>query len=452
MKITLHRACFLIGLALAFSMPGWGQGADAASSAPLLTLEEAVSIAGGRNREIRISQLNVARAQNAVAQAKTFYLPRLQTYLLVGAPLQPINFPVPAGTFGVYPGIGAIPATESSIHTPQRLSAFVYGAATQPLTQLYKVGLAVKQARLETQLAQESVRAQRQATRQQVKTEYYRVVQLQGQVASAQAAVQAMEGLSAVTERRLAQKTVLAADALTVKAKLHQARYQLLTLQDAFEVQKQSLNRLLARDLRTPFAVEATPLPDTTEWDLEAARRQALEQRPELRQARLQTKIAQMDVRRARAEYIPDISLQVSYLSFQNLEFLPENAGNAGFLFQWQPLDWGFKKHRVAELNSVSQQKALTEQDAEQQVLLDVEDKFRKLRQARALLEAQTDLLDAERERFREVAQRYEQKAALLSDLLQQQAVVADADAQAQRALDGFWTARADFEKAIGAE
>jgi outer membrane protein TolC len=193
------------------------------------------------------------------------------------------------------------------------------------------------------------------------------------------------------------------------------------------------------------------PLPELAESDLKIARKQALEQRPELREARLQTKIAQMDIRREHAEYIPDLSLQVGYLSFQNIIFLPQNAGYAGFLFHWQPFDWGYKKHRIAELSATSRQKKLTEQDAEQRVLLDVEDKFRKLREARMLLDADTDEREAEQVKLREVTNRYDQQSALLSDLVQQQAAVSQADAQYQQALAGFWTSRAEFEKAIGA-
>ena len=236
-----------------------------------------------------------------------------------------------------------------------------------------------------------------------------------------------------------------------MKAKLKQQRYQLLTLQDSFELQKQSLNHLLGRDLRTQFTVEMQPVADIAESDLEIARKLALEQRPELREARLQTKSAQLDVRRERAEYIPDLSLAVNYLSFQNVNFLPQNAGSVGFSLKWQPFDWGYKKHRIRELKAAAEQKSTTEEDAEQRVLLDVEDKFRKLSRARVLLEAETEERGAEQARLREVTDRYAQQSALLPDLLHQQAAVSQADAQYQQALAGFWTARAEFEKAIGA-
>jgi outer membrane protein len=452
MKANLYGACLLLFLGASASSIVRAQAPEPESAAPLLTLDEAIRIATSKNRDIRISALEITKANEVVTQARTNYLPRFDTYALAGSPLQALNFRVPAGTFGTYPATGPIPAKDSNIHSPMRFGAFLYGSAAQPLTQLYKVNLAVEQARFGIGLAREGLRAQEQETARQVKEAYYQVAQLQAQVASAKAFVKALMELSTLTEQRLVQLTVLESDSLTVNAKLKHQRYQLLTVQDAFEVQKQNLNRLLGRDLRTPFSVEMQPFGELAEWDLETARKQALEQRPELREARLQTKIAEMDVRRERAKYIPDLSLQVSYLGFQNVNFLPQNAGNVGFLLQWQPFDWGYKKHRITELKATTEQKATAEQDVEQRVLLDVEDKFRKLKEARMLLDAQTDQRQAEQVRFREVTNRYKQQATLLADLLQQQAAVSQAEAQYQQALAGFWTARAEFDKAIGVE
>jgi len=452
MNATLCRAFLLLLLGVGVTSMSRAQAPETDFDPPLLTLDEAIQIATRGNRDIQISQVNITKAQEAVAQARTNYLPNLETFVLAGFPLQPLNFIVPAGTFGTYPATGPIPAKNSAIQSPVQFGALISGSATQPLTQIYKVRLAVDQARLGIPLANEGLRGQQQETARQVKEAYYQVAQLQAEVASAKAAVQALIELSTLTEQRLSQETVLASDSLTVKAKLKQQRYQLLVVQDAFELQKQNLNRLLGRDLRTQFTVEMQPLGELAEWDLETARKKALEQRPELREAHLQTKIAEMDVRRERAKYIPDLSAQVGYLGFQNMNFLPQNAGYAGFVFQWQPFDWGYKKHRIAELKATTEQKELTEQDAEQRVLLEVEDKFRKLQEARMLLDAQADQREAEQVRFREVTNRYNQQASLLSDLLHQQAAIAQAEAQYQQALAGVWTARAEFDKAIGTE
>jgi outer membrane protein TolC len=308
----LFRLLLILSLQVTFVADAWAQTSEPDSPTPLLTLDEAIRIATGANRDIRISKLEIVKAQETVAQARTNYFPKLDANVLAGAPLQPLNFAVLAGTFGTYPGIGPIPGKNSNITSPVRLGAFVNASAAQPLTQLFRVNLAAQQARLGINLAKEGVRAQSQETVQQVKEAYYQVAQLQAQVASARAAVQTLTELSTLTGQRLAQETVLQSESLTVKAKLKQQRYQLLAAEDALVLQKQNLNRLLGRGLRTPLSVQMLAFGELVEWDLDTARKQALEQRPEVREAKLQTKIADMDVRREHANYIPDLSVQVS--------------------------------------------------------------------------------------------------------------------------------------------
>jgi outer membrane protein len=137
-------------------------------------------------------------------------------------------------------------------------------------------------------------------------------------------------------------------------------------------------------------------------------------------------------------------------LSLPNVSFLPQNVLQAGFLLQWQPFDWGQKRHKIESLKDSVKQTALTEQDAEQQVMVDVKAKFRKLAEARVLVDTITLTQEAEREKMRVVTNRYGQKDALLSNILQQEAAVAQADADYQKALAAFWSAKASFDYALG--
>ncbi len=192
----LSRVSLILCLQITLVAVALGQTPEPDSPAPVLTLDEAIRIATGANRDIEISKLEIVKTQETVAQAKTNYLPKLDANVLAGAPLQPLNFRVPAGSFGTYPGIGPIPGKNSNIHSPVRFGAFVNASAAQPLTQLFKVNLAVKQARLGIDLAKEGVRAQSQETAREVKEAYYQVAELQSQVESARAAVQALSELS----------------------------------------------------------------------------------------------------------------------------------------------------------------------------------------------------------------------------------------------------------------
>jgi outer membrane protein TolC len=86
------------------------------------------------------------------------------------------------------------------------------------------------------------------------------------------------------------------------------------------------------------------------------------------------------------------------------------------------------------------------------QVILDVNNRFRKLREARASLNVAQLGQDAEKQKLQTVVDQFQQKAVLLSALQTEQANLSQAAAQYQQALAAFWNARADFEKAIGTD
>src|SRR5208282_5102821 len=202
------------------------------SKAQVLTLNDAVALAVKENRNVQISALDVAKAGEAVAETKTARLPQLSAYILGGESLTPVDFNIPKGALGVYPTIGPIPAQNASISTPQNFNALIYATAAQPVTQLRKIGLAIRESRVSEEMAAESLRQKKQDTAQQVKEAYYQIVQTQTQIASARESLKYLTELAALTDRNLAEQTVLKSDSLNVKAKLSNQRYQLLVLQD----------------------------------------------------------------------------------------------------------------------------------------------------------------------------------------------------------------------------
>jgi outer membrane protein TolC len=140
----------------------------------------------------------------------------------------------------------------------------------------------------------------------------------------------------------------------------------------------------------------------------------------------------------------------LSYLSFPNVNFAPQNIWNVGLLVQCQPFDWGQKRHRAAQEQAAVQQSSLAQDDASQRFLADVGAAFRKLSEARALLDARSATQEAAKERLRVLMNRYEQKAVVLSDVLEQQAALEEAVGQFREAIASYWLAKTDFNRAIG--
>jgi outer membrane protein TolC len=112
--------------------------------------------------------------------------------------------------------------------------------------------------------------------------------------------------------------------------------------------------------------------------------------------------------------------------------------------------DWGRKKHELAEKDLAATQARNAVREAESNVLIDVNDKFNKLRQARQML-AVTELgRDSAVENVRVLTNRYKVQMSLLKDVLQAQSQLEQANDQGRQALLSFWAAKAEFENAIG--
>jgi outer membrane protein len=294
---------------------------DSQESAPVLHLEDALAFANAANRQTGITRIGIAKAQASVGEAKSYFYPDLKLNAITGIALEPFSLTIPAGTLGTYTGIGPLPSVDSTISSPRQFSGFIYGAAHQPLTQLYKVHLAVDEAQVGISIAKEQLRQAKQQLEDQVRQGYYGIAQAQGQLHAVQLQAGYLKELAVEAQNNLNQQTILRSDALTVTANLKNAQYQEASAEDALALKKENFNYLLGRPVQTPFAVDEIPEATPQELDLQAATREALAQRPELRLARLQEQQAQFEVRREHAEYIPDISVGVTSFSFLNIDF-----------------------------------------------------------------------------------------------------------------------------------
>lgn len=418
----------------------------------VLTLDEAVALAQANNRLAKNAQLMASIDDDQIAGAYTYRLPSVNFYALGSQLLTPVNFTFQQGVFGNFPAIGPVPPRDTKIHTPLRPTFYGLVQLSQPISQQYKIGLNIRQARLAKLVDEQKLRGQRQYVKNQVKQVYYAILQTQAKLASSEQNLKFDRELERMTEQLVVEKAALKSESMSVKARIAQEEYNNLTLRDTLASQKEQLNSLLGRDIRVDFVVPEVPEAASVESSLEAAQSQALSARPEVQEARLRVQQAEVNRRSTKAEYIPNVSLAVTDLSLANVNLLPSNVASAGVLITWDPLDWGRRKHELAAASKQVEQSRNTVNETEAQVLVDVAAKFRKLVESRALLTAVQMQLDAEREKLRVVMNQYQQQVALLSDVLQQRSSLENATSQNSQALLSFWTAKADFEKSLGTE
>ena len=423
-------------------IPAWSQQE--------LTLDQAVSLALKNNRLVKVSQLEVRKSENAVAATRTYRLPQFKFNMFEAQLLSRVDFTFPPGVFGVFPGIGPFPPVASSVTTARRPATIIVGQVNQPLSQLYRIGLGIRLQDLGRQIAQEKYSLQEQAVVNDVKKAYYNLLQTESALQATDEALKAFRELERVATNALTQQVILKSDVLDTQAGAAKIEAQAVTLRNTSGTLKERMNNLLGRDLATDFTVR--PVAEVMNWELDLAgsRARALEQRPELREARLKVEQAEGDRRMKKAEYIPDVSLGFYYLSPFNIEFLPKNVAAVGVLVSWDVFDWGRKKHELeSKVRTVEQAKNGVDETASM-IMIEVGMHFRKLEEARQQLRAADLAREAAQEKVRVAVNRVEQDAALVKDALQMRASLAEATYKYQETLLSFWTARADLEKAIG--
>jgi outer membrane protein len=419
-------------------------GEEPSSDVPVLSLSQAIQIAVDNNRPVNMAKLEIVKSKWEVAQTKTKRFPAITTYLFASGDITNPKFTFPANLFN-----NPLPQT---LKLSNGITGLASAQVAQPLSQLYQIHLAVREQELSADLAAEQYRGQRQSIVASVKQAYYAALQTESALEATQALVKQYEETDRVATQYLTEESVLKSDSLEAKAKLAQTRYQVVQLRDTLRTQKEQLNELLGRDLDTAFRTEQVPPISPAEMDLKAARQTALRQRPEVKEAEIDTQRAEYDRKLSRAKYIPDVGAAVHYLEPINTAFLPQNIVSAGLEMKWDPFDWGGRKDEVKQKDVSLQQSHYQLQETQAQVMLDVDNNFRKLEESRSLLEVTQAGRDAANEKMREVNDQFKHSAVLMRDVLQQQGSVANAEHDYEQSLLGFWNAKAAFEKALGEE
>ena len=447
---TVHSSKnYLAALFLLLATPlAWCQQTTP-SSAEVLSLDEAISIALQNNRSLKNARLNVEKSGDEIKSIRTSRFPSTHFYALVSQDMVKHETNLTSPFTGVFPGIGPF----FSLSTPRRPTAVFATQVLQPISQQYRIGLAINAVKLARDEEQQKLRSEEQSLVNNVKKIYYGILQGESALENVRNEVKSYRELDRVTGEFVLQQVVLKSDHLQVQARLARAEYEALDLTDRMSTQKEQLNKLLGRDLLTDFSVGPVAEATVFEYDISSSRRFALEQRPELSEARLKIEQAKLDKRLKKSEYIPDVSVGFTSLSLRNFdEVVPKNIASVGVVMSWEPFDWGRKKRQLAEKSKTIEQAENVLKETEDQILIEVGDKFRRFQQTQQALRVARLNQDAEREALRVTQGRYKFEAALLTEVLQSQAKLADANNQYQQALLSFWTAKAELEKALGQE
>jgi outer membrane protein TolC len=426
--------------------------AQQSSATPMqLTLEQAINLALKHNHSVHLRSLSVDQMQSKKNEARSHYLPQLNTSgnILHLTELEGVE--IPAGSLGSYPSTGPIP-TPSLVIGQGSDTAYAGGVGLeQPLTQLLRIHHANVAAQQDVLIAKTQLDQTQDAIALQVRQLYYNILITQQKLKASQDQLAADQIKDEESQSDVARGNALEITALQSKAAILQAQQDSLTLR----LQGNDLRRQLADVLGLPVetAIALDPEAAAVAIDIPSrldAVRIALDQNQDLKAARQTLVKTQASLAAAKDAYIPDVTALSRYSYQSGVPFLAHNFGTFGFSFSYDLFDGGRREANIQEARSEVHSAEVTVDKLQSEIEVHVQGIYDRVDELRQMVDVAGQVLEVRTESARLSDRQFEQSAALDSARSQSHADLANATASLLEANCGLSLAEADLKRAIG--
>ncbi len=416
----------------------------------ILTLDSAVALALGQNRDVMIAEQERYRADAQVNEAWSGALPQLS---LTGMYTRNVKLPVlflpPNSVFN--PG--------SSTETLELGSnnSYLLGATLSQVLFSRKVGVALDIAHTYHDFTEEGYRATTQDVTLAVKKAFY------GVLLAKELAVANREGLDVVRSNvenvrlQYAHGNAAEYDLLRAEVELANTEPLLISAENALVLSMNALKNLLAIPLDTEIDVAGGFTFDEVPAEaLESARHDALSSNPALLQLGLQENMLDMNISIERADYFPTLSLVGAYqyqtqdntFAFRN--YMWATSLNVGLQLSF-PLFDGFRTSARTEQATIDRDKVhYARLKAEDGVKIQLQAAELRMAEAKKRIAGQERNI-AQAEKAVSIAQtRYRSGVGTQLELMDSQVAMTRARATHAQALYDFLVAKAEWENTSG--
>ena len=440
---TLPRMLVMATLAMQAAAPQY------AADIRHLTLTDAVHLAIGQNRALKIARLKVTEQEHRKAGEHSAYFPTMtnESNALHITDLQFVE--IPAGGFGFVAGI---PIPAQAITLPQgKLTLYSSGTQlSQPLTQLIRIRQANRIAAAEVAISRDDLKKAENQVALDVHTLYFGILiaRLQKQAAEQQSAY-------AGEHLRESEEDILKGAALKIaeiqgRANLLESQQTVLTADLQLADLTTELNDLLGLPLDTRLELDPTVPAGFDQRPLEEYVRAAWAEHPEISAAEEAVRKARAGVSAAKSAYIPDITAYARHSYQSGVPFLLRNFGTFGFHLAWEVFDFSKRREAVREREAQLAQAEENLRRLEDEVAVGIERSYNKVQRTRNLVQVANQVVKLRQESERLAGNQLTQGVALISDRRQATAATYKAQADFLQASLGYLLAWAELEQAVG--
>jgi outer membrane protein len=399
----------------------------------ILTLDECIAIALEAQPRIQATLSDYAAARYRVSQALAPLLPQL------------------SGLASATQSQTTSTSTTSSQLTPSsRQLSDTFLAQVQLSQLLFDFGknlAATEAARKLAGVALEDVELQRQLISLAVKEAYTNILFAGRLIRVQQQAVQRAELNLRSAKGFFDVGTRPKSDVARAEVDVANARVDLIRARNALRTSRVALNTAMAIDIDTPTEIQDNLIFEAVNLDRGQLRTEALQQRPEYRQAKLLVGAAEATERQTFRNFFPDISGTGSYGGTQ-----PQlnESWTLGLTFSWSLFDGGNRLARYQEakanLEGAKQRVKSTELD----IIQNVEQAEIAVEEAQERIQAAQALVASAQENFRLAQGRFDAGVGTILELTDAQLALTQAQNTETQALADYRIALARLDRAVG--
>ena len=424
---------------------------EAQSSAPVrLTVEDAVALALKQGYTTRLAIARVASAEAHEHGATADLLPQMS---ISGNHLRSsgrTTIVVPRGALGNESSGTPLPAADRRFDQGAAALTYTQLSITQPVTQLWRIRQAQQLSAAQTTGAvAERARVEADA-RLTVERLYAAVLIARARSHAAEAALRVTTRQGVDIEQAVAAGIDVSAQSLGATASALDAKYVWLAASDSASDAESELRSALALPAGTHLDLVRPDEPSEALANFDSYVAKALATSPEVAAANAMLDQARHASALARADYIPDLGVGLTFTTLNGVSFLPQHAVGLSIQGSWTVFDWGkrgaISRERASQENAASVALAL----ARDRVTVDVERAYRDAQRAERGADVARAALEARRAALRITQERAGRGLVAEVALASAEADMAESEARALAATLQVRLARAELRRATG--
>jgi outer membrane protein len=291
---------------------------------------------------------------------------------------------------------------------------------------------------------------------QEVKIAYFEILRAQKIQETARQSVEMLTAHRDVAENYFKVGMIPKNDLLHAEVEWANGKQSLVRAQNAVELAKARFNTILKQKIFTPIEVVDILTYHPLNQSFEDCLGIAQQNRPELKISALRAQQAGKLVNAARSEYFPALNLVANYGRFgDNPSVSGSDYQNAESWYvmgvaSWNFWEWGKTKFKVDASRARENQAIGTAKELNDQVTLEIKNAYLILQETEQQIAVWQKVIEQAEENFRISEERYKERVATTTEVLDAQTLLTKAKSEYANALGDYNISYAKLQRATG--